>query len=80
LTGDADSPTMQDMRKGPDEIGLFRRFVVMVLGVELWGNSFGNPIVHVTVGLAGLLIFLAAFGVVELAMALWYRAARHRIR
>jgi hypothetical protein len=64
------------MRKGPDEIGLFRRFVVMLLGLELCGNAFGNPIVHATVGLAGLLIFLAALGVVELAMAVWYRSER----
>jgi hypothetical protein len=71
---------MEDMRKGPGEIGLFRRLVVMLLGIELWGNAFGNPVVHAIVGITGLLIFLAAFGVVELAMALWYRTARHRMR
>ena len=67
------------MRKGPDELGLFRRIVVMILGLALMSNLAGDTIPEIVLGLFGLTIFLAAFGVVELAMALWYRTKRNRI-
>lgn len=62
------------MKRGPDEIGLFRRLAVMLLGLMLAGSTF------LLVSIAGWLIFLAGLGVVELAMALRYRSRRHSFR
>jgi hypothetical protein len=67
---------MQVMRQGPGEIGLFRRVLVMLFGLMLWGNNISNPFAHAMLALVGLLIFLAGLGAIELGMALWYRSAR----
>ena len=67
-----------DMTKGPDEIGLARRLVVMLLGMMLMGNLDGDSIPQMVVGLIGLTILLAGLGVIELSMALWYQAMRRR--
>jgi hypothetical protein len=52
----------------------------MLLGLAAAGNSFATPAMHAIVSVLGFLIFLAGLGMIELAMAVWYRAARQRAR
>ena len=61
-----------------DDLGLFRRALLMLFGLFLAGNLKGGVGLAWLVGVFGLLVFLAAFGVIELAMAVWYRAQRRQ--
>jgi hypothetical protein len=51
----------------------------MMLGLSMASNNFPNPFVHFTLGLVGVLIFLTALGVIELAMAVWYWTVRRHL-
>ena len=51
----------------------------MMLGLVLTSGFCSDSIVGWLIGIVGVLVFLAAFGVVELAMALWYRWQRRAL-
>ena len=64
------------MRRANDEIGFVGRLAVSLLGLFLMAGLWSDDIVRFALGVVGLLFFVAATGLVELAMALWYRHAR----
>ena len=61
-----------------DDLGLFRRLMLMLFGLFLAGHLKDDFGLSWLIGVFGLLVFLAAIGVVEVAMALWYRAQRRQ--
>jgi len=63
-----------------DDLGLFRRLLLAIFGLFLAGNLAADNGLLWLIGAFGLLVFLAAVGVVELAMALWYRSQRRHSR
>lgn len=68
------------MKRSPDELSLVGRFALMCLGLGLAGAWNPASPVACLVALVGYAIFLGGLGVIELALALWYRAQRQRIR
>ena len=66
------------MSRERDEIGYVGRLAVSLLGMMLLGGLWSDDVVGVVVGLIGLALVACATGLVELAMALWYRASRRR--
>jgi hypothetical protein len=68
------------MKVRGDETGYLGRVAIMVIGLGLMGQLQGSPsLIGVLMGLLGLVLFLAAVGVIELGMAVWYRMKRHRL-
>ena len=72
--------TYHDPMKDRSDLGTFRRFFLMLFGLWL-ASSFnkGTPLGFV-VGVFGVVVFVAASGLLELAMALWYRSRRRALR
>ena len=64
--------------RGQDEIGLVGRLAVILLGMMLLAGLWSDNVIGVVVGVIGLALVASAIGLVELAMALWYRSPRHR--
>ena len=63
-----------------DEIGYLGRVAIMAIALGLMGQLQGSPaLIGVLMGLSGLVVFLAAVGVIELGMTVWYRLKRHRL-
>ena len=52
----------------------------MLSGLVLAGNLKDRPGLSWIVGVFGVVVFLAAAGILELAMALWYRSERRQPR
>jgi len=52
----------------------------MWFGLFLAGGLQSSFLLWRLVGVFGLLVFAAALGLVELAMALWYREQRRHVR
>ena len=68
--------TYDDLVRDRDSLGTVRRFFLMLFGLCLAGFfASGTPIGFV-VGVFGIVVVVAASGLLELAMALWYRALR----
>src|SRR5205085_9447846 len=59
-----------------DDLGAFRRLLLAWFGLMLTGNLQGGVGLSWMIGLFGVIVFLGAVGVIELAMALWYRSQR----
>jgi hypothetical protein len=51
----------------------------MMLGLVLTSGFSSDSVVGRVIGIVGVLVFLTAFGVIELAMALWYRWRRRAL-
>ena len=65
--------------KERDDLGTWRRFALALFGLFLMGQlDRGNAFAKV-VGVFGIAVIVAACGLVELAMALWYRARRRSL-
>ncbi|HEY0519322.1 MAG TPA: hypothetical protein VGC84_07495 [Ilumatobacteraceae bacterium] len=58
-----------------DDLGVFRRLLLALFGLMLAGNLKAGGLSWL-IGVFGLMVFLGAVGVIELAMALWYRWQR----
>ena len=71
---------MRARRERRDEIGLVGRVGIMLLGLMLGGLVWSDQLGGQILGWIGVVLFLAALGVVELVMALWYRIQRTRLR
>ena len=69
----------RDVRRG-DDLRLWQRAVLMWFGLFLAGGLQSSFLLWRLVGVFGLLVFAAALGLVELAMALWYREQRRHVR
>jgi hypothetical protein len=67
------------MRRGNDDIGLVGRLAISMLGLFLLGGLWSDNVVGLAVGVIGLALLAAATGLVELAMALWYRHSRRTL-
>lgn len=65
------------MRKGKDEIGFVSRLAISLLALFLVSGLWSGNVVGLAFGAVGLALLAAATGLVELAMALWYRNLRH---
>jgi hypothetical protein len=52
---------------------------VMALGVALMSGFSSDTVVGWLIGIVGVLVFVTALGMVELAMALWYRWRRRSL-
>jgi succinate-acetate transporter protein len=63
-----------------DDLGTFRRLLLALFGLMLAGNLTDNKGLSWIVGAFGVVVFLGAVGVIELAMALWYRSQRRHSR
>lgn len=59
-----------------NELRWWERMVLVLFGSFLVGADAGSHWVRVIVAVAGWAVILSAVGVVELAMALYYRARR----
>ncbi len=66
------------MKRRPDDLSLIGRLALMFLGLGLASTWNPESPIACLVALVGYAIFLAGLGVIELALALWYRAQRHR--
>jgi len=66
------------VKHSDDELGTVRRMLLILLGLWLTGDGFDHarPIGWL-VGCLGLFLLLGASGLIELAMAIYYRL-RHR--
>ena len=58
------------------QIGLVGRWTLMAIGFVMSYGLLGSSLVARVVGVAGVVLFAAAVGLVELVMALWYRSQR----
>ena len=58
------------------QMDLAGRWTLMAIGLVMSYGLFGSSVVARVVGLAGVVLFAAAIGLVELVMALWYRWQR----
>ncbi|MEO8696074.1 MAG: hypothetical protein ABI658_21325 [Acidimicrobiales bacterium] len=58
------------------QIGLGSRWLLMAIGLVMSIGLFGSSLFAHVVGLAGVVLVVSAIGLVELAMALWYRWQR----
>jgi hypothetical protein len=67
------------MGRRDDEIGVVGRLALSVLGLFLLGGLWSNDLIGLALGVIGLALLVAATGLVELAVALWYRHSRHRV-
>ena len=68
------------MKRASKPITFVGRLALMLIGLGLAGEyTRSNSIAGWLVSIVGVVLFLAAVGVVELGMALWYRAKRHRL-
>ena len=76
LTGRVDRYLYDLVVRQRDDLGLWRRAVLMVFGLFLSAGLNSSSFFSQLLGLFGLLVFVAALGLVELAMALWYREQR----
>ena len=63
--------------RGSTEISVAGRWLLMAIGVVMSYGLLGASLVAHVVGLAGVLLFVAAIGLAELATALWYRWQRN---
>jgi hypothetical protein len=63
-----------------DDLGLWRRSVLMLFGLFLSAGLNSSSLFPQLLGVFGLLVFVAALGLVEWAMALWYREQRRHAR
>jgi hypothetical protein len=61
------------MRRSDDEIGFVGRLAVSLMALFLLGGLWSGNVVGLAFGVLGLALLAVATGVVELAMALWYR-------
>lgn len=66
------------MKRGRGEIGLPGRLAIMFIGVTLIGMFWSDSVIAKVAGVLGVVLFASAFGLVELAMAAWYRTRRAR--
>lgn len=66
------------MKRGRGEIGLPGRLAIMFIGVMLIGMFWSDSVIGKVAGVLGVVLFASAFGLVELAMAVWYRTRRAR--
>ena len=67
------------MRRTNDEIGFVSRLAVSLLALFLLGGLWSDNVVGHAFGVLGLALLAAATGLVELAMALWYRHLRRTV-
>ncbi len=61
------------------EIGLGGRIAIVVLAFILIGGFQSDSLIGWIAGVVGVVIAVAASGLVEVVMALWYRARRARL-
>lgn len=59
-----------------DDLGTFRRLLLALFGLLLAGNLKADVGLSWILGAFGVVVFLGAVGLIELAMALWYRSQR----
>ena len=59
-----------------DDLGTVRRLLLALFGLMLAGNLKDDVGLSWLLGAFGVVVFLGAVGVIELAMALWYRSRR----
>ena len=64
------------MRRSNREIGLLGRLAVVAAGLMFMSGFQSGSVVGWINGLVGVALVAAASGVVEVAMAIWYRARR----
>jgi hypothetical protein len=64
------------VRREDAEIGLGGRLAIIALGVALMGGFRSDSLVGWIAGVVGVVLAVAAIGLVEVVMALWYRARR----
>ena len=67
------------MRRGDDDIGFVGRLGLSLLGLFLVGGLWSDNVVGLALGVIGLALLAASTGMVELAMALWYRHSRRTL-
>ena len=66
--------------KDRGDLGMFRRFFLMLFGLWLASAFNEGTALKFVVGVFGVVVFVAASGLLELAMALWYRGRRRALR
>ena len=68
------------MKRASKPITFIGRFALMLIGLGLADEyKRSNSVSGWLVSIAGVVLFLAAIGAIEVGMAVWYRVKRHRL-